>query len=98
MEEDIKEECAVPTRFETRNIFRPSNLCIMVYMVLNLLLIWSILSWFSYTWKPLGYSVLLYMFSLLVALSPLGEWILRLQTGCKKIEREDQRQIIMPHL
>ena len=94
MEDQMKTETSV--KFETRNIFRTSNICIMVYMLLNLLLIWSILSWFSYTWTPFFYSLLLYAVSLLIALSPIGEFVLRLQTGCKKIKREDHKNIIMP--
>lgn len=95
-EDTINEQVQKPSKLETRNIFRPSNICIMVYMLLNLFLIWSVLSWFSYTWQPFVNSVLLYGVSLLIALSPIGEFVLRLQTGCKKIKREDHRQIIMP--
>ena len=32
----------------------------------------------------------------MIALSPIGEWILRLQTGCKKIKRAEQLNFIMP--
>ena len=94
MEETPKTDA--PVKLESRNIFRPSNICIMVYMLLNLLLIWSILSWFTYAWTPFFYSLLLYAVSLLIALSPIGEFVLRLQTGCKKIKREDHKNIIMP--
>lgn len=83
-------------RIETRNIFRMSNICIFIYILLNIFLIWSILSWFSYTGESLGRSLILYLISLVIALSPIGEFVLRLQTGCKKIKREDQKQIIMP--
>lgn len=81
---------------ESRNIFKTSNICIFIYIVLNLLLIWSILSWFNYTAITLWYSFLLYAASLLIALSPIGELILRLQTGCKPLKRKDQKDILMP--
>ena len=81
---------------ESRNIFRVSNIWVLAYIALNILLIWSVLSWFSYTWKPLAYSLLVYAVSLLVALSPIGEYILRLQTHCKPIKREDHLKLIMP--
>lgn len=81
---------------ETRNIFRPSNICIMIYLALNLFLIWSALSMFRYTWQALLCSVVVYAFSLLIAWSPVGEFILRLQTGCKKIKREDHKQLLLP--
>ena len=83
-------------KFESRNIFKPSNICIFIYIILNLLLVWSILSWFNYTANTLWYSVILYAFSLLIALSPIGEFILRLQTGCKSLKREDQKAILLP--
>ena len=37
-----------------------------------------------------------YLVSLIVALSPIGEWILRKQTGCKKIRRREQLEYLMP--
>jgi len=40
--------------------------------------------------------IVLYFVSLLIALSPIGEWILRLQTGCKKIQNDEQRNFIEP--
>ena len=83
-------------RFESRNIFRLSNVCVLLYVCINIFLIWSILSWFNYGLLSFEYSILVYGVSLLIALSPVGEWILRLRTGCKPIKREDQKQMIMP--
>lgn len=37
-------------KLESRNVFKKSNICIMLYMLLNLLLIWSILSFFKFSW------------------------------------------------
>ena len=47
---------------------------------------------------PVGLLIgaVLYALSLAVALSPFGEWLLRLQTGCKKICRTDYLNYIMP--
>ena len=83
-------------KLETRNIFRTSNICIFIYLLLNVVLIWSILSRFQFDIASLGTSLLVYAVSLLIALSPIGEFILRLQTGCKKIKREDHKQLIEP--
>lgn len=47
-------------------------------------------------WKSLTIGIVLYAISIAMALSPLGEWILRLQTGCKKIKRMDQINRIQP--
>ena len=83
-------------RLESRNILKRSNVCILTYIALNLLLIWSILSAFTYEPQFLLYSLAFYAVSLLVALSPVGELILRLQTGCRKIKRKDHEALIRP--
>ncbi len=41
-------------------------------------------------------ALLVYAVCILIALSPAGEWILRLQTGCKKIKRQDYLNRLMP--
>ena len=40
--------------------------------------------------------VVIYVISLAIALSPIGEWILRIQTVSKKIERSDYVDRLMP--
>ena len=40
--------------------------------------------------------VLVYMVCLFIALSPIGEWAVRRQTGCKRIRRVDQINFIEP--
>ena len=78
-----------------------SNIPVAIYMVLNVFIIAVIISYvFSggYTplWKACLYAIALYAVSLAVALSPVGEMILRLQTGCRKIRDEKQRDFIEP--
>jgi heat shock protein HtpX len=74
-----------------KNLFKKNNVGVIIWMALNLLLITT---WFglALTAGDLGTTVsmmvvglLLYAVSMMIALSPLGEWILRLQNGCKKI-------------
>lgn len=84
------------TILESRNVIKRSNVCILSYILLNVLLVWSILSGFSYGLQPLLASLGFYAVSLLVALSPIGEFVLRLQTGCRRIVRKDQEAIIRP--
>lgn len=81
---------------ESRNVLKRSNVCILTYIMLNLMLIWSILSGFSYNGQALLVALGFYAVSLLVALSPIGEFILRLQTGCKRIKRKDHEALIRP--
>lgn len=88
-----------PTLSETRNIFRTSNIGLFIYLALNILLIWTILSGFLFSWQALLVSIAVYAFSLLVALSPVGEWCLRMQTGCSSISKKKwakERELLMP--
>ena len=80
---------------------RKSNIPVFIYLVLNILVIAVILSIILENgtipfWKALLIGIVLYLVSLLIALSPVGEWILRLQTGCKKIQNDEQRNFIEP--
>ena len=93
---EIQDRALSTSILETRNVFKKSNICIMVYMLLNLLLIWGVLSFFKFSWQVLLISIAVYAFSLLIALSPIGEFFLRWQTGCKKIKRDDHKQLLMP--
>ena len=78
---------------------RKSNIPVFIYLVLNILVIAVILSIVLENgtipfWKALLIGIVLYLVSLLIALSPVGEWILRLQTGCKKIKSDEHRDFI----
>jgi heat shock protein HtpX len=81
---------------------RRSNITTCIYLVLNILLIGGIVTLFlgAYGVENYGIGFLiglgLYIVSMLIALSPIGEWILRMQTGCKKIRRHEQLDILMP--
>jgi len=77
---------------------RKSNAPLVVYLILNVFIIkFVVCKLFLFSdWQGYALSILLYCFSLAIALSPVGEWFLRLQTGCKEIQREDQREYIYP--
>ena len=86
-----------------RRIIAQRNIPTLIYIVLNVLIMTMILTIpFNipdtnmplFAFLPLG--LLVYAISLVVALSPIGEWILRLQTGCTKITRKEQIDIIEP--
>lgn len=79
---------------------------ILIYLVLNVIIIsWIISIVIRYasegTRTPnfflcLFWGIVLYAVSVAIALSPVGEWILRLQCGCKKIKSKEQIAIIEP--
>lgn len=84
-----------------KRTMRKSNIPVFIYLVLNIFVIALILSLVMDNgnipfWKALLIGIVLYFVSLLIALSPVGEWILRLQTGCKKIKNDEQRNFIEP--
>lgn len=68
-----------------KNLFRKNNIGVIIWLLANTVLLVAL---FSGGFTDLGGAFLglgLYLLSLMIALSPVGEWILRLQNGCKKI-------------
>ncbi len=83
-----------------KRLTRKANIPVLIYLVLNIFVIAGIISLvfngaFAF-WQALLIGIVLYAISLLIALSPIGEWILRLQTGCRKIKRVEQINFIEP--
>ncbi len=84
-----------------KRIIRKSNVSVLIYLVLNIFVIGGI-SWMLFSggvvpfWICLIIGIVLYGISLAVALSPVGEWILRRQTGCREIKRKEHRALIEP--
>lgn len=83
--------------FLTRMI-RKSNISLLIYLVFNVLIIGFMVGLSCNMTYLQGFlwGIILYMVSLAIALSPLGEWILRLQTGCRKINRTEQINFLEP--
>lgn len=84
-----------------KRILRKSNISLSIYLILNVLIISGCSALVFYSSNvpvPVGLLIgaALYALSLAVALSPFGEWLLRLQTGCKKICRTDYLSYIIP--
>lgn len=81
-----------------KRICRKGNIPVLIYLIINVFLIAIIaIDTFKTSWVQafmLGMSV--YGASLIIALSPIGEWILRLQTGCKTIKRKEFKDFIFP--
>jgi heat shock protein HtpX len=84
-----------------KRMARKSNVPVIIYLVLNIIVISGIVNLFLSGgtmpwWKALLCGILLYVISLAIALSPIGEWILRLQTGCTEIEDQEVLNFIQP--
>ena len=84
-----------------KKMTRKSNFPVIIYLVINVFVIAVIVELVLGAgsmpfWQALIIGVVLYAFSLVIALSPVGEFILRLLTGCKKIKRADQINYLEP--
>ncbi len=77
-----------------RNLFKRSNFGAIIYLVLNTILLLLIFG--SEDIRGFFAVLAVYFCSLAVALSPVGEFILRLQTGSKVIKRVDVSNKIQP--
>lgn len=85
-----------------KRMTRKSNIPVLIYIVLNFFVIaWILEIFFGASgefpfWMAFLIGVVMYAVSLVIALSPIGEWILRRQTGCRKIKRVEQINFIEP--
>lgn len=84
-----------------KRMTRKANVPVVIYLVLNVFIISAFIQAFlggdtMPFWQALLYGIILYGISLYIALSPIGEAILRYQNGCKKIQRAEQLNFIEP--
>ncbi len=79
-------------------LLRKSNFPVIFYLILNTLIVSALLGG-SFSTNPLIAMLIglaAYLVSLAVALSPLGEYIVRKQTKCSEIKDESVRNFIEP--
>ena len=83
-----------------QRMMRRSNIPVIIYLVLNVCIIaFTVTAMLASTmpaWAGFLVGIVVYILSLAIALSPIGEAILRFQTGCKIIKRQDQLDFLMP--
>ena len=85
-----------------KNLTKKSNIGVFIWLILNTIIVSSILAAF-FTEMVNGNMVSAYLLGiaayiviLAITLSPIGEWILRMQNGCKKIERKEYIERLEP--
>ncbi|WP_442596649.1 zinc metalloprotease HtpX [Neobacillus sp. D3-1R] len=66
-----------------------SNIGIVVYLIINILIV-------MWLFQNVLLGLAIYVASLVIALSPIGEWILRVQNGCKPVVRKDHIARLKP--
>lgn len=87
-----------------KNLVKKNNIGIMIWLVLNTVLMTVVLGvCFADAFPPevpefVSYFIgaVVYLITVVIALSPVGEFILRLQTGCRKIKRQDYLDRLTP--
>lgn len=81
-----------------KQMTRKSNIPVFIYLALNIVIITLFVNigWDVPMIESMGLGIILYVISLTVTLSPIGEWILRLQTGCRTIKRKEQINFLEP--
>lgn len=70
-------------------LLRKGNIGIIIYLILNTLLVMLLFGDFVV-------GLLVYAASLVLALSPFGEWLLRVQQGCKPLARKEHKERLLP--
>lgn len=87
-----------------KRLFHKNNLPVLVYLILNVFVSAIFVGMLEdmFNPQPENYSIYLvhgliaYAISLLIALSPIGEMIMRLQTGCESIDNKNTLNRIQP--
>ncbi len=85
-----------------KSLAKKHRIPVIIYLVLNVVIVTYCMNWFmtgggdQFDWMSIPVAIGIYALSILIALSPVGEWILRLQMGCKKIKRVDYAERLNP--
>lgn len=80
-----------------KGMFRKAKIGLIIYLVLNTIIVVGVLGSIQWTKSTTANYVIafaLYIGSLLIAISPAGEWLLRMMTGCKSVSGHAQEQRI----
>lgn len=80
----------------TKNIIRKENVCILIYLLLNLAFITYVYTYYMPKNEAIIWGIISYSLYFLVVFSPLGETVLRFIFGCRRIRREDQIKKLEP--
>ena len=85
-----------------KSLAKKHRIPVVIYLVLNVVIITYCINWAmtpesnTFNWVSIPVSLGLYLVSIIISLSPIGEWILRLQMGCRKIKRVDYAERLTP--
>ena len=85
-----------------KSLFKKNRIPVIVYLIINVLIITYLVNMCvnmyiaqdtadgqHFYWFSILIALAAYAISVFIALSPIGEWIMRLQNGCRRIKRTD---------
>lgn len=72
-----------------QRLVKKQNIGIIIYLIINTLIVMAL-------FQNVFVGLIAYLISLILALSPFGEWILRVQQGCKPLARKEHIDRLMP--
>lgn len=75
-----------------KGLFKPSKTGLIIWLVLNIAFITAVFWYATGSIYGVFTGIGIYFVSLCIALSPVGEAVLRFQNGCKRIKNIDERQ------
>lgn len=86
-----------------KSLAKKHRIPVIIYLVLNVAIITYLINGTmmapgsnTFNWMSIPVSLGLYLVSIIISLSPVGEWLLRLQMGCRKIKRVDYAERLSP--
>lgn len=79
-------------------IFKPSNIGTFIFFVLNFGLIAAVCYPYSFTLSGAMVLLVIYLVTITISLSPVGEWVLSVFAGAKEIKRRDVQIKLIPLL
>ena len=79
-------------------IFSISNLGTLVFFLLNIGLILALFCPYGVTFETAAPLIICYIVTVLISLSPIGEWTLAVLAGAKEIKRKDIKIRLIPLL
>lgn len=78
-----------------KRLFKKNNVGTIIYLCMNMVMYIALLGGFALP-EMIRMAIFLYLICLTIALSPIGEFVLRLQCGCKKIKKEKYKNRLEP--
>lgn len=75
-------------------LFKSKNIPAILYLILNIAIV-SLIFYELSSKSPVAilYGIVVYLIAAVIAISPIGEWILRLTQGCSKLKTDDPKQL-----